>query len=107
MVLADHLLQSAAKIAYQAAADTTGIHLGNVDTGFLEETTVDTDLAEFVFNENQLLTLVSLGNHLLDEGSFTGTQKTGININLCHSLHLSFDTTFSKFYPKEYYTTIF
>ena len=34
-------------------------------------------------------------------------QEAGININLCHILHLSFYTTFSKIYPKEYYTTIF
>ena len=50
--LFDYILQSGAEVAYETAADATGIHLCDVDAGFLEETAVDTDLAELVFDED-------------------------------------------------------
>ena len=88
MILGNNLLQSLAEIAHQAAADATGIHLSDVDTGILQEAAVDADLAEFIFDENQLLATVSFCDHFLDKGGFTGTQKAGVNIDLCHSTHL-------------------
>ena len=84
MVLLDHLGQGLAKVAHQRAADASGIHLGDLDAGILQEAAVDTDFAELIFNEYQLLALVGLGDHFLDEGRLAGAQKTGININFCH-----------------------
>ena len=85
IVLSDDLLQRLAKVAHQAAANAAGVHFGNVDTGLLQEAAVNADLAKLIFDEHQFLTLVALGDHLLDEGSLTGTQKTGINIDFCHN----------------------
>ncbi len=84
MILLDDLGQCLAKITHKAAANTTGIHFGNVDTRILQKTTVDADLTKFVFNQHQLLALVCLFQHLFDQGRLTGTQKTGINVNFCH-----------------------
>ena len=66
-------LQGLAKVTYQRAADAAGIHLGNVDAGILQETAVNTDLTEFVFNQHQLLTGVSLLQHFLNQGGLTGS----------------------------------
>ena len=85
IVLGDHFLQSLAKVTDQAAADATGIHFGDVDAGILQEAAVNTNLSELIFDQNQLLTLVSLRDHLLDQGSLTGTQETRVNVNFCHN----------------------
>ena len=90
IVLCDHLGQGLTKVAHQAAADTAGVHFGNVDTGILQKAAVDADLAEFVFDEHQLLALIGFGNQLLNEGGLTGTQEAAVNIDLCHEIHLLF-----------------
>ena len=84
VVLRDDLLQRLAEVAHQAAADAAGVHFGNVDAGILEETTINTNLTEFIFNQNQLLALVGFLDHLLDQCGLAGAQETGININFCH-----------------------
>ena len=81
VILLNDLRQGLAEVTHQRAADAAGIHLGNIDTGILQETTVNADLAEFIFNENQFLACIGLLNHFLDKGGLTGTQKTGIDIN--------------------------
>ena len=84
IVLLNDLGQCLAEVTHQAAADAAGIHFGNVNTGILQEAAIDTDLTELVFNEHQLLTAIAFLDHLLDEGSLTCAQKTGVNINFCH-----------------------
>ena len=84
MILFDHLVQRFAKIAHQAAANTAGIHLSNVNPRILQKAAVNTDLTELIFDQNQLLTGISFLDHLFDESSLTRTQKTGKNIDLCH-----------------------
>ena len=86
--LCNHLLQCLAEITNQAAADAAGIHFGNVNTCILQKTTVNTDFAELIFNQNQFLTLVGFLNHLLDQCGFTRTQKAGKHVNFCHIMHL-------------------
>ena len=88
--LVQHLMQSLPKVTNQAAADAAGVHLGNIDAGILQKAAVNSDLAEFIFNQNQLLPSISLFDQLFNQGCFTGTQKTGENINFCHHSHLSF-----------------
>ena len=84
MVLVDHLLQSLAEVTYQRAADAAGIHLRNVDTGILQKTAVNADLAEFILDENQLLACVGLLNHLFNQCGLTRTQEAAVNINFGH-----------------------
>ena len=50
--LVDYIFQSSAEVADKTAADTAGIHLCDVDAGFLKKAAVDTDLAELVFDKN-------------------------------------------------------
>ena len=86
VILLDDLSQGLAEVAHQRAADAAGVHLGDVDAGVLQEAAVNADLAEFVLNEDQLLALVGLGDHFLDQGSLAGAQEAGVDIDFCHSL---------------------
>jgi hypothetical protein len=90
MVVMDDLGQGLAKIAHQAAANTTGVHLGNIDAGFLQETAVNADLTEFVFDQHDLLALVGFFEQLSDERGLTGTEEAGENINFGHKITLSY-----------------
>ena len=82
-----HLGQRLGKIAHQAAADAAAVHFGDLHAGFLQETAVDADLAELVFDQHQLFALVGFFHQFFDEGGFTGTQKAGENINFSHIYH--------------------
>ena len=88
MIPLNDLHQCLTEIAHQAAANTAGVHLGNVDAGILQEAAIDADLTEFIFDEHQLLAAVGLLDHLLDKGGLAGTQKAGVNINDSHRKHL-------------------
>ena len=114
VVFINDLCQRTTKVAYQTAADTTGVHLGNIDTCFLQKASINANLTEFVFDQHKLLTLVAFGNHLFNQSGLTGTQKAGVNINFCHKNHLSFIQKIQllsvfplrlHFLPKGYYTT--
>ena len=89
--LLQHLLQRLGEIPHQAAADTTGIHLGDLDACFLKKTAVNADLAEFVFNQHQLFALIGFGNQLFDQRGLAGTQKPGEYIYFGHT-HSLFST---------------
>ncbi len=101
MVLGDDLLKGPAEVAHQRAADAAGVHLGDVDARVLEEAPVDADFAELVFDEDQLLSLVALGDHFFDERGLASAQKAGVDIDFCHDkIHLLY-----KFCPTLYYIT--
>ena len=89
-VLGQHLGEGLTEVTHQGAADTARVHFVDLDARLGQESAVDTDLAELVLNEHQLLTGVSLGDELLDQGRFTGTQKSGENVNFRHSDSLLF-----------------
>ena len=84
MILADDLLQRLTKVAHQAAADAAGVHLRDVDTGFLQETTVDADLTELIFDEYQFLPLIAFRDHFFNQSGLAGTKESRVNINFCH-----------------------
>ena len=84
-VLRENLTESLGKVAYKRAADTARIHLGNLYARIGKEAAVDTDLAEFVLDENYLLTDKSLGKKLLYKRSFSRAEKAGENINFRHN----------------------
>ena len=81
VILRDDLGQGLSEVAHQTAADAAGVHLGDVDASVLQEAAVDADLAELILDEDQLLALVGLLDHLLDQGRLAGTQETGVNVN--------------------------
>ena len=85
-VLLHNLPERLAEVAYQAAADAAGVHLGNLYPGVLHEAAVYSYLAEFVLYEHQPFALVGLGYELLYKGGLASAQKAGKNINLGHLL---------------------
>ena len=96
MVIFNYLHKSSAEITNQAAADAAGIHFRNIHACILQKTAIDTDLTKLILNENQFLSLIALLNHFLDQSGLTGSQKARININFCHSVHLSISITAPK-----------
>ena len=94
-VLVHNLPERLAEVAYQAAADAAGVHLGNLYPGVLHEAAVYAYLAEFVLYEHQPFALVGLGYELLYKGGLASAQKAGKNINLGHLLLHLFPIVFS------------
>ncbi len=82
--LVKHLPQRLPEVPHQGAADAAGIHLRNLNTGILQKSAVDANLAKFVFNQHQLFPLESLLNQLFNQGGFSGPQKTGDNVYFSH-----------------------
>ena len=75
-----------AEIAHQAAADAAGIHLGDLDAGFLQKAAVNANLAEFVLDQHQLFPLVGRGDQFFDQRRFARAQKAGDNGDFCHGI---------------------
>ena len=78
------LLKSFPEVPDKGTADASGIHLRDFDPGIFQECTVNGDIAEFVFNQNKLLTLIGFRNQLTNQGSLPCSQKTTENICFCH-----------------------
>ena len=100
-----YLSQSLGKVTHQAAADATAVHFSDLYAGFFQKATVDANLAELVFDQHQLFALIGFFHQFLNQGGFTGTQKTGENINLGHVYH-SF-SAYGSDVQKEYLSTIY
>ena len=80
------LLERLGKVADQAAADAAGAHLGYLHPGVLQKAAVNGDLAELVFDEDQLFAGVGLGDELFDERGLAGAQKAREYVDLSHLL---------------------
>ena len=74
--LCDNLTKRLAEIANERAAYTARIHFGYFNARIFEKSTVDAYFAKLIFNENDLLTLVCLGDKLLYECCLTCSQKS-------------------------------
>ena len=94
-VLVHNLPECLAEVAYQAAADAAGVHLGNFYPGVLHEAAVYAYLAEFVLYQHKLFAAVGLGYELLYKGSLASAQETRENIDLGHLLLHLFPIVFS------------
>ena len=84
MELLHHLTERGGKVAHERAADAAGVHLVDRHARVLQETAVDGDLAELVFDEDDLLALIGLSDQLFDEGRLPRAEKAGENINFGH-----------------------
>ena len=76
-VLVHDLLERLFKVAHEGAADTAGVHLGDLHAGVLEEAAVNGNLAELVLYQHKLLALVRLRDELADERCLPRTEKAG------------------------------
>ena len=77
----DDLLQCLAEIADQAAADAAGVQLIDLNAGLAHEAAVDADLAEFVLDQDDLLTGEGLLDELFDKGGLAGAEEAGENVD--------------------------
>jgi len=85
MVLLDDLRQGAAKVTDEGTADAAGVHFGHFNACILQEAAVNTDLTEFVFDEDELFARVGLCDQLLNQCGFAGTEEAGENVDSSHS----------------------
>lgn len=88
IVLVDDLLQSRGEVADEGAADAAGIHLGYLNAGISQEAAVNGDLAELVFDKDELLALVALRDELADERGFSCSEKSGENVYFSQGYYL-------------------
>ena len=77
----DDLLQCLAEITDQAAADAAGVQLIDLNAGLTHEAAVDADLAEFVLDQDDLLTGEGLLDELFDKGGLAGAEEAGENVD--------------------------
>ena len=91
-ILRNDLLERAAEIAHQRAADAAGVHLRDLDAGLLQKAAVNADLAELILDQDELLAVIGLLDHLFDQSRFARAEKAGININFRHknTLYVNF-----------------
>ena len=99
--LLHHLTERGGKVAHERAADAAGVHFIDRDAGVLQEPAVNGDLTEFVFDEDDLLTLIRLGDQLLDERRFSRAEKAGKDVDFSHvSIHFLSEM---RWYPSLFY----
>ena len=82
------LLQRLAEVADQAAADAAGVQLVDLNACLAHKAAVNADLAEFVFDQHDLLPGEGFFDELFDQRGFACAQKAGKNVDFrflfCH-----------------------
>ena len=81
-----HLTQRLAEVAHKAAADAALAHLGDFNADVLQKAAVNGNLAELVFDEDELFALKSFGDQLADQRGFACAEEAGKNIDFRHIL---------------------
>ena len=82
----DNFFKCLCKIADKRTADTSRVHFRDFDSRFFKKSPVYTDLAEFVFDQNDFLADINLADKFFYERCFSCAQKTRKNINLNHNM---------------------
>ena len=54
------------------------------DTRILQKSSVNTDLTELIFNQNNLLARKYFFDQLLDQSGLSGSEESGKNVYFCH-----------------------
>ena len=81
-----HLTQRLAEVAHKAAADAALAHLGDFNAGVLQKAAVNGNLAELIFDEDELFALKSFGDQFADQRGFACAEEAGKNIDFRHIL---------------------
>ena len=106
MELLENLFERFGEVADERAADAAGVHLRDLDARFLQERAVDADLAEFVFDEDQLFAVEAVRDQFFDERRLACAQKPAENIDLCH-IYPSFPAGIPRLFFVCYPITLF
>ena len=85
-VFLKHLNQRLGEITNKRAADTAGVHLGDLNARIGKEAAVNTDLAKLVLDKNNLLACIRFFNKLLYQRGFTCAEEAREYIYFCHFL---------------------
>ena len=83
-----NFFQRLLEVTLQGAADAAAVDFGDLNACFFEEAAVDTDFAEFIFNQDNLLSCKYVFDQFLNQSCFTGSEKAGNHIDLSHRIHL-------------------
>ena len=59
----------------RAERPTAGIHLRDLYSGIFEESAVNADLTEFIFDKNELFAVITLLDKLLDKRGFACSEE--------------------------------
>ena len=94
VILIYDLLQSLTEISHQRAADAAGIQFIYLDACFLHESTVHTDLTEFILDQDQLLSGKCFLDQFFDKCCFSGSQESGNDVYLSHVNASVYNTCF-------------
>ena len=86
MIGIDQLVQRAAEVAHQRAADAAGVQLGDLDAGIAHEAAVHANLAVFILQQNHLFIAERAAQQLLDQRGLARAEETGNDIDLRHDL---------------------
>ena len=84
IILLKHLYKRLGKISYKRTADTSRVHLGNLDTCISEKSTVNTYFTKLILNKHNLFACVCLFNKLLYQRGLACAKEAGKNIYFCH-----------------------
>ena len=84
----NYLAERRAEIPDERATNATRIQFIDLHTGVLEKSTVNTDLTELIFDQNDLFTLVGFAYQLFDKRRLPCSEKPGNNINFGHGYRL-------------------
>ena len=88
MIGLNDLVQGSLKVTLQCAADAAAVDFVDLDAGFLQETAVNADFAEFVFYQDNLFTLEDILQQFGNQSCFSGAEKSGNYIYFCHVFNL-------------------
>ena len=87
MIGFNNVVKILSEVSNQSTANTTTVDFGNLNTGILQETCINTDLTEFIFYNHNLFASISFSNHLLHESCLTSSKESGNNIYFNHTFH--------------------
>ena len=76
-----HFFERFGKIADQTATNATAVHLRDFYSGVFQKTAVDTDFAEFVFDQDDFFSVIRFFYELFDQSGLPRTEKTRKNID--------------------------
>ena len=91
VVFGNNFFQGSTEISYQRAADTSGVHLTDLNSCLFQEAAVNTDLTKLVLDQHDLLTLKSVFQKFFNQSCFSGAKETGDNINFYHFVYTPFN----------------
>ena len=82
--LTKHLAKRLGEVTHKAATDATAVHFGNLNARLFEESAVNTDLTELIFDKNGFFACICFRQKFFDQRGFARAQKAREYINFCH-----------------------